>query len=102
MLDQLLTVISQEPPTPILDGMPDILLSPIILIPIAIVIVGVIAWRYKAYLEFAAIICSTIGGFIIGLILTPPYANIGLAMMASFAALFTSTALVCILKLAKR
>ncbi|MEM2174869.1 MAG: hypothetical protein QXI58_04525, partial [Candidatus Micrarchaeia archaeon] len=31
---------------------------------------GLVAWKYKAYLEFAAIICSIIGGFIVGLILT--------------------------------
>lgn len=57
---------------------------------------------YKAYIEFAAIICSVIGGFLVGSVLTPPYANIGLGIMTSFAALFIATAIIIIIKLAKR
>ncbi|MEM2969341.1 MAG: hypothetical protein QXR63_00215 [Candidatus Bathyarchaeia archaeon] len=102
MLNVLLTVLSQEPPAPILDDIPDILPSPMILIAIAIIVAGVIAWKYKAYLEFAAIICSVIGGFIVGLILTPPYANIGLGIMVSLAALFLATATIVVIKLAKK
>ncbi|MEM3458969.1 MAG: hypothetical protein QXJ62_05555 [Nitrososphaeria archaeon] len=102
MLASLLTVLSQEPPTPTPNDTPDILPSPIILIAIAIIIAGVIAWKYKAHLEFAAITCATVGGFIIGLILTPPYANIGLGTMTSLAALFLSTAIVITIKLIRK
>lgn len=102
MLYMLLNVLSHEPPNPTPNDTPDILPSPIILITIAIIIAGVIAWKYKAYLEFAAIACATIGGFIIGLILTPPYANIGLGAMTSLAVLFLSTATIIIIKLARK
>jgi len=102
MFDTILTVLAQEPPTPTPSEIPDFVLSPITLIVIAIAVAGVIAWKYKIILEFVAIVCSTIGGFIIGLILTPPYANIGLGIMASFAALFLSTAIIIMIKLAQK
>ncbi|MEM3697747.1 MAG: hypothetical protein QXQ94_09670 [Candidatus Bathyarchaeia archaeon] len=102
MLHTLLDVLSQEPPTPTTNDTTDILPSPIIFIAIAIIIAEVIAWKYKAYLQFAAITCATVGGFIIGLILTPPYANIGLGTMTSLAALFLSTAIIIIIKLARK
>ncbi|MEM2112382.1 MAG: hypothetical protein QXX08_10995 [Candidatus Bathyarchaeia archaeon] len=102
MFDTLLTDLAQEPPVPTPSNTPDFGLSPITLIVTAIAVSVVIAWKYKAILELVAIVCSTIGGFIIGLILTPPYANIGLGIMTSFAALFLSTALIIIIKLSQK
>lgn len=97
-----LFLISQEPPVPTPHETPNMLPSPLIYIAIVIVIEGIIAWKYKAIFEFIIIVCSTIGGFIIGLVLTPPYANVGLGMIVSIAALLISTAIVTILRLIQR
>jgi len=102
MLDKILTVLTQEPPVPTPGEPPGMLPSPVIYVAVAIVIAGIIAWRYKAVLEFIAIFCSTIGGFIIGLVATPPYANIGLGMMIAIAGLMISSALVALLRLIRK
>jgi hypothetical protein len=93
---------TQEPPVPTPDEPPNLLPSSVIYIAIALIAVGVIAWKYKAFIEFLAVACSTIGGFIVGAIATPPYANIGLGMMVSTAALLLSLAVVAIIRLKHR
>lgn len=102
MLDKILAAMSQEPPVPTPGEPPSMLPSPLIYVTIIIVVAGIIAWRYKAILEFIAILCSTIGGFIVGLVLTPPYANVGLGIIVSIAALLISAAVVTILRLIQR
>ena len=102
MLDKILAAVSQEPPVPTPRPTPDFVPSPVIYIAIAMVVAGVIAWRYKAILEFIVIVCSAVAGFVIGLVLTPPYANVGLGMIVSVAALLISTAIVTILRLIQR
>jgi len=102
MLDKILTVLTQEPPVPTPRDPPAIIPSPLIYVAIAIVIAGIIAWRYKAILEFIVILCSTIGGFIIGLVSTPPYANIGLGMMVAIAGLMVSAAIVALMRLIRK
>jgi len=92
----------QEPPVPTPDDPPNFLPSPVIYIAIALIATGVIAWKYKAFIEFLAVACSAIGGFIVGAIATPPYANIGLGMMVSTAALLLSIAVVAIIRLKQR
>jgi len=92
----------QEPPVPTPDEPPNFLPSSVIYITIALIAVGVIAWKYKAFIEFLAVVCSTIGGFIVGAIATPPYANIGLGMMVSTAALLLSIAVVAMIRLKQR
>jgi len=92
----------QEPPVPTPDEPPNFLPSSVIYITIALITVGVIAWKYKALIEFLAVACSRIGGFIVGAIATPPYANIGLGMMVSTAALLLSITVVAIIRLKQR
>jgi hypothetical protein len=93
---------AQEPPVPTPDEPPNFLPSSVTYMTIALIAVGVIAWKYKAFIEFLAVVCSTIGGFIVGAIATPPYANIGLGMMVSTAALLLSIAVVAIIRLKQR
>jgi hypothetical protein len=92
----------QEPPVPTPDEPPNFLPNPVIYITIVLIAVGVIAWKYKAFIEFLAVVCSTIVGFIVGAIATPPYANIGLGMIVSTAALLLSITVVAIIRLKQR
>jgi hypothetical protein len=101
MFEKILAAVTQEPPVPTPREFPSMLPNPLIYVAIAIVVAGIIAWRYKAILEFIVILCSTIGGFIIGLVLTPPYANVGLGIMVSIAGLLISVAIVTIIRLLK-
>jgi hypothetical protein len=98
MLNQLVTLIAQEPPVPEPSETPDILPTPMIYIAIVIVVAGIIAWKYKAIPEFIIIVCSTIGGFIVGFIATPPYGNVGLGMMVAMAGLLLSIAVVTLVR----
>lgn len=102
VLDKILAAMSQEPPVPTPREPPSMLPNPLIYVAIIVVVAGIIAWRYKAILEFIVILCSTIGGFIIGLVSTPPYANVGLGIIVSIAALLISIAIVTILRLIQR
>jgi hypothetical protein len=102
MLSLLLTFLSQEPPVPTPGEMPPFGLTPLLYIAIVIVVAAVIAWKYKAILEFIIILCCTIGGFIVGFIATPPYGNVGLGMMVATAGLMFSTAVVALLRLIRR
>lgn len=97
-----MAILTQEPPVPTPSDMPDFAPSPMLFIVVAIVVAEIIAWKYRAYIEYLAILFSTIGGFIIGIMLTPPYANIGLGIMTSMAALFLSTAIIIIIRLIQR
>lgn len=103
MLEEFLAFLGQEPPIPqVGDELPGVMPSPVLLIVVALAVAGIVAWKYRVFLEFVAITCATIGGFIIGLILTPPYANIGLGMMVSLAVLLLSTALVILIRLFRK
>jgi hypothetical protein len=75
--------------------------SLVLLIVVTLAVARILVWKYRAFLEFVAITCATIGSFIIGTILTPPHAK-GLGMMVSLAALLLSTALVIIIRLFQR
>jgi len=99
MLDKILAVMAQEPPVPTPHEIPAMVPSPVIYVAIAIVVAGIIAWKYKAIPEFIIVVCSTIGGFIIGLVSTPPYANVGLGMIIAIAGLLLSTAIVTLIRL---
>lgn len=92
MLSKLLTLLTQEPPAPTPDETPPFGPTPPLYIAIIIVVAAAIAWKYKAVPEFIVILCSTIGGFIVGFIATPPYGNVGLGMMVAMAGLLLSTA----------
>jgi hypothetical protein len=102
MLTKLLTLLAQEPPTPTPDETPPFGPTPLLYIAIVIVVAAVIAWKYRAIPEFIVIVCSTIGGFIVGFIATPPYGNVGLGMMVAIAGLVISTAIVTLLKLIRK
>jgi hypothetical protein len=102
MLSQLLTLLTQEPPVPTPEETPPFGPTPLLYIAIVIVVAGIIAWKYKAIPEFIVILCSTIGGFIVGFIATPPYGNVGLGMMVAIAGLMISTALVILLRLIRK
>ena len=103
MFKTFFAFLGQEPPIPSGgDELPSDIPSLALLIVVTLAVAGILAWKYRAFLEFVAVTCATIGGFIIGTILTPPYANIGLGMMVSLAALLLSTALVIIIKLFQR
>ncbi|MDI6847946.1 MAG: hypothetical protein QMD23_07480 [Candidatus Bathyarchaeia archaeon] len=78
MLDKILAVMAREPPVPPPHDTPTLAPTPLLYVAIAIVVAGIIAWRYKAILEFIVIVCLTIAGFLIGLVMTPPYLNVGL------------------------
>ncbi len=99
MLNNLIILLTQEPPVPTPEDTPPFGPTPLLYLLIVLIVAGVVAWKCKAIHEFIIIICSTIGGFIIGLVLTPPYANIGLGMMVSIAGLLISTAIVTIIRL---
>lgn len=102
MLSQIATLLNQEPPPPPTpEETPSVLPTPIIYIAIIIVVAGIIAWKYKAVPEFIIILCSTIGGFIVGFVATPPYGNVGLGMMIAIAALLLSIAAVTFARLIK-
>ena len=101
MLTKLLTLLAQEPPTPTPDETPPFGPTPLLYIAIVIVVAAVIAWKYKAIPEFIVIVCSTIGGFIVGFIATPPYGNVGLGMMVAMAGLLLSTAAVAFIRIVK-
>lgn len=102
MLYKILATLAQEPQVPTPRDTPNLAPSPIIYIAIAIIVSGIIAWKYRLIIEFVAVVCSTVGGFMIGLIMTPPYANVGLGLIVSIAALLISTAAVTMLRLAQR
>jgi hypothetical protein len=101
MLSKLLTLLTQEPSTSTPDETPPFGPTPLLYIAIVIVVAAVIAWKYKAIPEFVIIVCSTIGGFIVGLIATPPYGNVGLGMIAAVAGLLLSTAAVTFIRILK-
>ncbi|MGF3573722.1 MAG: hypothetical protein ACQXXG_09945 [Candidatus Bathyarchaeia archaeon] len=52
---------------------------------------AVIAWKYKAILDFLFFISSTVAGFLVGL-LRFEYVSIGYAMMCAIAGLMISLA----------
>lgn len=95
-------ILATEPPTPTPPDTPDFVPSPMIYIAVILVVAGIVAWKYKLIWEFIAVLCSTIAGFIIGFVATPPYANVGLGMVIALAALFLSAAIVTVLKLAQK
>ena len=101
MLSKLLTLFTQEPPTPTPDETPPFGPTLLLYIAIVLIVAAVIAWKYKAIPEFIVIVCSTIGGFIIGFIATPPYGNVGLGMMVAVAGLLLSTAAVTFIRILK-
>ena len=68
------------------------LLSPFGFILVAFVILGIIAWKYRAFLDFLFFLVSTLAGFIVGL-LRFEYVSIGYAMMCAMAGLLISLAI---------
>jgi hypothetical protein len=95
-------LIAQEPPIPPPHETPPFGPTPLLYIAIAMVVAAVIAWKCKALPEFIVIICSTIGGFILGFIATPPYGNVGLGMMVAVAGLLLSIAAVAFTRILSR
>ena len=93
--------VAQEPPIPEPSETPPFGLTPLFYIAIALILAGVIAWKYKAILEFIAILCSTMAGFIIGFAATPPYGNVGLSMMLATAGLLLSIVVVAFIRIVK-
>jgi hypothetical protein len=102
MSSLLLTFLSQEPPVPTPEETPPFGPTPLLYIAIIIAVAAIIAWKYKAIPEFMIILCSTIGGFIVGFVATPPYGNVGLGMMVATAGLMISTAIVALLRLIRK
>jgi len=102
MFNKILAIAAQEPPVPTPRELPSMLPNPLIYVLFAIVIAGIIAWKHKAILEFIVILCSTIGGFLIGLVSTPPYANVGLGMIIAIVGLLISSAIVTLLRLIRK
>jgi len=94
-------MLTQEPPTPEPPTPEAFLLTPIFYILIVLIISGIVAWKYKAILEFIVIVCSTIAGFIIGSIAIPDYPSFGLAMASGLAGLLLSIAAVTFVRLLK-
>jgi len=89
MLSQLSSLLNQGPPTPAPEETPPFGPTPLIYILIALVVVGIIAWKYRAVYDFLFILLSTAAGFFVGL-LRFEYVSIGYAMMCAVAALLIS------------
>ncbi|MGB9671952.1 MAG: hypothetical protein ACPLZY_02260 [Candidatus Norongarragalinales archaeon] len=92
---------TQEPPIPEPSETPQFAPTQLLYIAIVLIVAGIIAWKYKAILEFIAILCSTAAGFVIGFIATPPYGNFGLGMMIATAGLLLSAAAVAFIRIIK-
>jgi len=92
---------AQEPPIPEPSETPPFGLTPLLYIALALIVAGVIAWKYKAILEFVSILCSTMAGFIIGFAATPPYGNVGVGIMIGTAGLLLSIAVVAFIRIVK-
>jgi hypothetical protein len=65
------------------------LFSPFGFLLLAFIILGVLAWKYRAVYDFLFILLSTAAGFFVGL-LRFEYVSIGYAMMCAVAALLIS------------
>jgi len=89
MLSQLSSLLNQGPPTPAPEETPSFGLTPLLYILIALVVVGIIAWKYRAVYDFLFILLSTAAGFFVGL-LRFEYVSIGYAMTCAVAALLIS------------
>jgi len=98
----MLTVMLTQEPTPAPSPEPEaFLLTPIFYILLVLIISGIVAWKYKAIPDFIVIVCSTISGFIIGFIATPPYGNVGLGMIVAVVGLLLSIAAVTFIRILK-
>ncbi|MEM3618393.1 MAG: hypothetical protein QXK47_04890, partial [Candidatus Bathyarchaeia archaeon] len=74
--------------------------TPLFYVFIILVVAGILAWKYKAIKEFIVIVCSTVGGFILGSMITETgYINIGLGMASAVAGLLLSTATVAVIRM---
>lgn len=100
MLTCFAKLLMQQPPPPTPEETPSVVVSPAIFVVIALIIAGILAWKYRATLEFLIILCSTLGGFIVGFAAAPPYGNVGLGMMIALASLLFSLAAILLVKLA--
>lgn len=95
MLACLAALLTQEPPIPPPEETPSISPTPLIYVAVAVIAAGILAWRYKAVPEFIVILCSTIGGFLIGMTITETgYVNVGMGMVAAITGLLIATAAV--------
>jgi hypothetical protein len=65
------------------------LFSPFSFLLLVFIILGVLAWKYRAVYDFLFILLSTAAGFFVGL-LRFEYVSIGYAMMCAVAALLIS------------
>jgi len=65
------------------------LFSPFGFLLLAFIILGVLAWKYRAVYDFLFALFSTAAGFLVGL-LRFEYVSIGYAMMCAVAALLIS------------
>jgi|GEM_PF-3565557 len=97
-------MLTEEPPPPPpepppLEPEPFIFLTGFFFLSMALLISGIVAWKYKAILEFIVIVCTTIAGFIIGfMVLT----NMAFAMFSAVAALLLSIAAVALVRILKK
>jgi len=102
VITMLTIMLTQEPPTPAPSPEPEpFFLTPIFYILLVLIVSGIVAWKYKAIPEFIVIVCSTIGGFLLGFIAIPDYPSFGLAMASGIAALLLSIAAVTFVRLLK-
>ena len=97
-------MLTEEPPPPPpepppLEPEPFIFLTGFFFLFMALLISGIVAWKYKAILEFTVIICTTIAGFIIGFMVLP---NMAFAMFSAVAALLLSIAAVALVRILKK
>jgi len=74
-------------------------LSPFFYIFVFLVVLGIVAWKCDAILEFIVMVCTTIAGFIIGFLILP---NMAFAMFSAVAALLLSIAAIALVRILKK
>jgi len=77
-------------------------LSPLFYVFVFLLVLGIVAWKCDAILEFIVMVCTTIAGFIIGFMAIPDNPSMGLAVFSAVAALLLSIAAIALIKILKK